>query len=44
MYFQDTHRIYEMLKRLIGRIFGESTHGEGGYLLHKRSSIAAAAA
>ena len=29
MYFQDTHRIYEMLKRLIGRIFGESTHGEG---------------
>jgi len=29
MYFQDTHRIYEILKRLIGRIFGESTHGEG---------------
>ena len=29
MYFQDTHCIYEMLKRLIGRIFGESTHGEG---------------
>ena len=29
MYFQDTHRIYEMLKRLIGRIFGESLHGEG---------------
>ena len=29
MYFRDTHRIYEMLKRLIGRIFGESTHGEG---------------
>ena len=29
MYFQDTHRIYEILKRLIGRICGESTHGEG---------------
>ena len=29
MYFQDTHRIYEILKRLIGRIFGESTHDEG---------------
>ena len=29
MYFQDTHRIYEILKRLIERIFGESTHGEG---------------
>lgn len=29
MYFQDTHRIYEILKRLIGRIFGERTHGEG---------------
>ena len=29
MYFQDTHRIYEILKRLIGRIFGGSTHGEG---------------
>ena len=27
--FQDTHRIYEILKRLIERIFGESTHGEG---------------
>lgn len=29
MYFQDTHRIYEIMKRLIERIFGESTHGEG---------------
>lgn len=29
MYFQDTHRIYKILKRLIGRIFGESTYGEG---------------
>lgn len=29
MYFQDTHRIYEILKRLIERIFGKSTHGEG---------------
>lgn len=29
MYFQDTHRIYEILKRLIERIFGESTYGEG---------------